>query len=77
MEAKMKVEITTPPGIFAEGSLERILSQQGAPYPHMVIEMKVTGSSYPVRVTLDIADLSTIVRLAKVSGIRQIQDVVR
>jgi hypothetical protein len=36
----MKVEITTPPGIFAEGSLERILSQHGAPYPHIVIEMK-------------------------------------
>ncbi len=53
----MKVEITTPPGIFAEGSLERILSQHGAPYPHIVIEMKVTGSNYPVHVTLDVLDL--------------------
>jgi hypothetical protein len=73
----MKVEITTPPGIFAEGSLERILSQGGPPYPHIVIEMKVSGSNDPVHVTLDSHDLVTIVRLANGSNITQIQDAIR
>ena len=27
---------------------ERILSQDGVPYPHIVVEMKVTGSNHPV-----------------------------
>lgn len=72
----MKVEITTPPGTFAEGTLERILSQYGAPYPHIVIEMKVTGSNHPVKVTLDYLDLSTIARLARGSTIQQIQDAI-
>jgi hypothetical protein len=73
----MKVEITTPPGIFAEGSLEGILSQHGAPYPHIVIEMKLTGSNHPIKVTLDTIDLSTIARLARESTIKQIQDAIR
>jgi hypothetical protein len=73
----MKVEITTPPGIFAEGSLDRILSQHGAPYPHIVIEMKVTGSNHQVKVTLDSVDLSTIARLVGSSTIQQIRDALR
>jgi hypothetical protein len=73
----MRVEITTPPGIFAEGPLERLLSEQGVPYPHIVIEMKVTGASNPVKVTLDSLDLSTIVGLARGSTAQKIQDAVR
>ena len=70
----MRVEITTSPGIFAEGSLiEGILSQHGAPHPHIVIEMKVTGSNDPVKVTLDENDLSMIIRIAKSSTVQRIR----
>jgi hypothetical protein len=73
----MRAEITKTPGIFAEGTLERMLSEQGAPYPHIVIEMKVAGVDNPVKITLDANDLSTIVRLAKASTVQQIRDAVR
>jgi hypothetical protein len=73
----MKVEIITPPGIFAEGTLDHIHSEQGAPYPHIIVEMKVAGVSNPVKVTLDEHDLSTIVRLARSSKVREIQNAIR
>ncbi len=72
----MKVEITTPPGIFAEGLLKAVVSEQGASYPHIVIEMSVTGVSDPVKVTLDEHDLSTIIRLARASTVQRIRDAV-
>jgi hypothetical protein len=72
----MKVEITTSPGIFAEGFLKGIVSEQDASYPHIVIEMSVTGASDPVKVTLDEHDLSTIIRLARASTVKKIRDAV-
>lgn len=73
----MRVEITKPPGIFAEGILKGLISEQDAPYPHIAIEMTVTGVSDPVRVTFDENDLSTITRLARDLTVRRIRDVVR
>jgi hypothetical protein len=73
----MKVEITTPPGIFAEGILKDVLSEQDTSYPHIVIEMSVTGISDPVKVTFDENDLSTIMRLARGSTVQRIRDAVR
>jgi hypothetical protein len=72
----MKVEITRPPGIFAEGSLKDTISEQDAPYPHIVIEMRVAGVSEPVKVTLNELDLSTIVRLARASRVQRIRDAI-
>jgi hypothetical protein len=72
----MKVEITTPPGIFAEGLLKAVVSEQDASYPHIVIEMSVTGVGDPVKVTLDEHDLSTIIRLARASTVQRIRDAV-
>ena len=72
----MKVEITRSPGIFAEGLLKGVVSEQGAAYPHIVIEMSVTGVSDPVLVTLDEHDLSTIIRLARASTVQRIRDAV-
>jgi hypothetical protein len=73
----MKVEITTPPGIFAEGILKGLMSEQDTSYPHVVIEMSVTGVSDPVKITLDENDLSTIMRLARGSKVQRIRDAVR
>jgi hypothetical protein len=73
----MKVEITKPPGIFAEGILKSVMSEQDISYPHIVIEMSVTGVSDPVKVTLDEIDLSTIMRLARGSTVQRIRDAVR
>jgi hypothetical protein len=73
----MKVEITTSPGIFAEGILKGVMSEQDTSYPHIVIEMSVTGVSDPVIVTLDENDLSTIMRLARGSTVQRIRDAVR
>ena len=54
--------------------LKGVISEQDAPYPHIVIEMTVTGRSDRVEVTLDEVDLSTIVRLAKGSTVQKIRD---
>lgn len=72
----MRVTFTDPPGLFVEGRLEAIVSEQDAHYPHIVIEMSVPGRD-PAKVTLDELDLSTIVRLAKGSTVRKIQDALR
>ena len=69
----MRVEITKPPGIFAEGILRGVVSEQDASCPHIVIEMSVNGVSDPVRVTLDESDLSTIMRLARGSTVQRIR----
>ena len=73
----MRVEITKPPGIFAEGNLNGVISEQDAPFPHIVIEMSVSGVSEPVEVTLGELDLSTIVRLARGSAVQKIRDAIR
>jgi hypothetical protein len=73
----MRVTISTPPGIFAEGILKGIVSQQDGSYPHIIVEMMVTGVSDPVKVTLDEVDISTIVRLARDSTVQRIRDAVR
>ncbi|HEY3616259.1 MAG TPA: hypothetical protein VGK96_05555 [Candidatus Sulfotelmatobacter sp.] len=72
----MRVMFTDTPGIVVEGTLKAIISEQDAHYPHIVIEMSVTGRD-PAKVTLDELDLYTIVRLAKGSTVRKIQDSVR
>jgi hypothetical protein len=72
---EMRVTITTPPGIFAEGVLKGIISEQDGHYPHMVIEMSVAGVSNRVEVTLDEVDLSTIVQRG--STVQRIRDAVR
>ncbi len=72
----MRVMFTDTPGIVVEGTLKAVIPEQDAHYPHIVIEMSVTGRD-PVKVTLDELDLSTIVRLAKGSTVRKIQDSVR
>jgi hypothetical protein len=72
----MRVTITRPPGIFAEGTLQSVISEQDAP-PQIVIKMNVAGVRDPVEVTLDEQDLYTIVRMARGSGIQQIRDAVR
>jgi hypothetical protein len=69
----MRVEITKPPGIFAEGILKGLISEQDASYPHIVIEMSVAGVSDPARVTLDENDLSTIMRIARGSTVQRIR----
>ena len=74
---KMRVRITTPPGIFADGSLKGTISEQDVPDPHIVIEMTVTGVPEPVEVTLDELDLATIVRLARGSTVQKIRGAVR
>ena len=73
----MRVWITNPPGIFAQGSLKGVISEHDAPDPNIVIEMSVAGVNDPVEVTLTELDLATIVRLARNSKIQRIRDVVR
>jgi hypothetical protein len=69
----MRVEITVPPSLFAEGILKGLISEQDASYPHIVIEMTVAGVSDPVRVTLDENDLATIMQLARGSTVQRIR----
>jgi hypothetical protein len=72
----MKVAVTKPPGLFAEGSLTRVISETAAPVPLVVIEMMVAGISEPVEITLSANDLGAIVRFAKGSKVQGIRDVV-
>ncbi len=72
----MRVCNTNPPGLLTDGLLKDAILHQGGHYPCLVVEMTVAGS-HPVEVTLDVVDLNTIVRLAKRSTFREIQDAVR
>jgi hypothetical protein len=72
----VRVWITNPPGIFAQGILKGVVSEQGPPDPRIVIEMNVAGVDGPVEVTLNEVDLTTIVRLARNSTIQRIRDTV-
>jgi hypothetical protein len=75
------MKVTIGQGTWAEGNLKGelkgVTSEQGEHYPHMVVEMSVSGAMDPVRITLDSLDLLTIVRLAKGSRVKQIRDAVR
>jgi hypothetical protein len=80
----MKVTITAGggyEGTFVDGTmdctLQGVISEQGEPFSHLVIEMTVARRSEPARVYLNALDLSTIVRLAKASGVQEIRDAVR
>ena len=73
---EMRVCNTNPPHLLTDGLLKDARLQQGGDYPCLVVEMMVAGSD-PVEVTLDVVDLNTIVRLAKESTFREIQDAVR
>jgi hypothetical protein len=72
----MEVMLTDPPGLFVYGTLQGVISEQDAHYPHIVIEMNVTGRN-PAKVTLDQADLSTIVRLVRASKVEKLRDAIR
>jgi hypothetical protein len=72
----MKVEITNPPGLFAEGDLKGVVSEQDTSSPHIVIELRVEKIAEPVLVTLTDHDLLTIVRLARGSKVKRIRDAV-
>lgn len=72
----MRVELTKPPGLIVDGTLKGIIEQRGTSYPHMVIEMNVSGVPDPVKVTLDEIDLATIMKLARASTVQRIRDAV-
>jgi hypothetical protein len=72
----MRVEITKPPGIFAQGDLKGVVSEQDTSSPHIVVEMIVEKIAEPVLVIFDDHDLSTIVRLARDSKVKRIRDAV-
>jgi hypothetical protein len=72
----MRVAITTPPGIFVDGSLDRVIAEQDGAAAHIVIEMSITGGGSSAHVTVDESDLFTIVRLAKASAVEKIRDAV-
>jgi hypothetical protein len=71
----MRVELANG-GLIADGMLNSVLSEVGASYPHMVIEMRVTGIADLVKVTLDENDLFVIARFAKNSTVQRIRDAV-
>jgi hypothetical protein len=71
------MRVATKTGIIVDGVLKEVTSEQSVSYPHVVIAMSVAGISDPVTVTLDELDLSTIVRRARDSTVRRIQDAVR
>jgi len=73
----MRVSITKPPGIFAEGVLGTVISEQNTPSPSITIEMRVAGVDDPVEVVFNECDLITIVRLARASTSQKIQDAVK
>jgi hypothetical protein len=73
----MRVTINTPPGIFADGALGGIVSQQDGVGAQIVIELNVALVSEPVHVALTPTDLATIVRLARSSTAQTIRDAVR
>jgi hypothetical protein len=53
------------------------VSEQDAPFAHIVIEITVAGLSDPVKVTLGELDLVTIVGLARGSTVQKLQNAVR
>jgi hypothetical protein len=73
----MRIELTNPRGIFADGFLTGVVkSEQDAPFPCIVLAMKVKGAG-EVEVTLDEIALSTIVQAARASKVQRIRDIVR
>lgn len=71
----MRVELTNG-GLIVDGMLKGIIEQHGPPYPHVVIELKVSGAPAPVKVTLSDLDLVAIMQLARGSTIQRIRDAV-
>jgi hypothetical protein len=71
----MRVELTNG-GLIVDGMLKGIIEQHGPPYPHIVIELKVSGQADPVKVTLNDIDLVTIMQLARGSTVQRIRDAV-
>jgi len=69
----MRVELTDPAGaLFADGALKGVIvSEQDGAFPHIVLEMSVSGRSDPVKVTRDEVDLFTIMRLARGSKVKK------
>ena len=71
----MRVELENG-ALIVDGMLKGIIEQHGPPYPHMVIELKVSGRPDPAKVTLNDIDLITIMQLAKGSTVQRIRDAV-
>ena len=76
---EMRVELTEPAGaLIVDGVLASVIvSEQDGPFPHMVLQMRVTGRDDPVHVTLGELDLFTIMTLAKSSEVEKIRDAIR
>lgn len=73
----MKVALTTAPGIFVDGTLTGVVTgQQLYPKQNIVLEMSIAGVDDRAQVTLDAADLITIVRLADASSAPEIEKAV-
>ena len=75
----MRVERTDPAGaLLVDGALTGVIvSEQDGPFPHIVLEMSVSGRNDPVKVTLGEVDLFTIMRAARGSKVEKIRDAVR
>jgi hypothetical protein len=71
---KMKVEMTTMPGDFVEGRLERIISKHDGGEAHVVLEMSIPGGETAARLSLNTMDLAMLVRLAGSSAAQKAHD---
>jgi hypothetical protein len=75
----MRIWLTNPPGICADGSLTGVVvSEQATPFPHIVLQMRVKGApeeGHPVEVTLDEIALFTIVQAMRKSNVERIRDI--
>jgi hypothetical protein len=74
----MRVELTDPAGgLVVDGALKGVIvSEEDGSFPHIVLEMSVSGRNDPVKVTLGEVDLFTIMRAARGSKVEKIRDVV-
>ena len=76
----MKIELINPPGIFADGWVTGVISEQATPFPYIVLQMRVKGADpegLPSEVTLGETALSAIVRAIRESKVEKIRDILR
>ena len=76
----MKIELINPPGIFADGWVTGVISEQATPFPYIVLGMRVKGApeeGHPVKVTLGEVALFTIVQAIRESKVERIRDLLR
>lgn len=70
----MKVKIRQD--CYVEGDLTRVISEQNGHHPNIVVEMSVTEIA-DVTVILSTLDLSSLVRFARGSKVKEIREAVR